>query len=77
MTQVLTTDFCSCGRPLHYTDPVVEREVRRLVAELGERVLIRTPYGAYRVPRHYIALHGIQSARLAELAALHGWPKVA
>jgi hypothetical protein len=49
--------MCPCGQPLHYADPGIEEMVRELVRDLGETVLITTPMGKWRVPRHYIALH--------------------
>jgi hypothetical protein len=31
---------CHCGRPLHYTDPEIERKVTALIEKLGENILI-------------------------------------
>lgn len=51
---------CFCGEPLHYKDKEVEDYMRKKVAELGEFIVITLTDGpSYRVPRHYIALHGI------------------
>lgn len=58
---------CHCGLPLHYTDPVIEAQVRALVAQLGEFVTIETPEGRWRVQRHYIALHGVKAQELPAL----------
>lgn len=33
-------------------------------------------YGCWRVPRIYIACHGIKSEQLAGLARQYGWPEV-
>lgn len=71
------TELCACGKALHYTDPDIERAMREQIAELGEHVVVVGPDGSFRVPRHYIALHGLKAARLAQLAALHQWPRVA
>jgi hypothetical protein len=67
---------CACGQPLHYTNPHVQRTVEKFVAELGETVTIRTPYGSWPVPRHYIALHGITAADLPTLAERYGWREI-
>lgn len=59
---------CHCGQPLHYTVPAIEAFMRKLVAEAGEFVDITVVGGkTYRVPRHYIALHGINAADLPTL----------
>lgn len=66
---------CGCGQPLHYTSPDTQRAVERLVDELGPDVTITTPEGSWRVPRHYIALHGIEALALPTLADRYGWAK--
>jgi hypothetical protein len=71
----MTTELCPCGRELHYEDPETERYVRAMVAEDGPTVKVRTSAGAWYVPRHYLALHGFTTARLPELAQMHGWRK--
>lgn len=62
-------ELCSCGRSLHYTDPAVRAEVERYIAQLGPAVKISLPSigRTYIVPRHYIALHGLNAAVLPEL----------
>lgn len=74
----MTDDMCACGQPLHYTDPVAQVAVESQVARLGETVLVQVadePFGV-RVPRHYIALHGIRAQALADLQERYGWEKV-
>jgi hypothetical protein len=68
-------ELCGCGRPLHYNDPSLRPLVQKLVDELGPTVSLRMFSGTtvYRVPRHYIALHGIAAAELPALAAQYGW----
>lgn len=62
------SELCHCGQPLHYTDPEVEREVRRMVADLGEFTTITVEgLGSWRVQRHYIALHGVIGHELPTL----------
>ncbi|HZT29439.1 MAG TPA: hypothetical protein VFA33_06130 [Bryobacteraceae bacterium] len=56
--------MCHCGRPLHYTDPVIERMVRALIAQLGEYTRVTVEGRSWMVQRHYIALHGIKGADL-------------
>ena len=58
---------CACGRPLHYSNPGVQRLVEKQVAELGETVKVTVLGRSWRVPRHYIALHGIKGANIANL----------
>jgi hypothetical protein len=63
---------CPCGKPLHYSNPEVQAIVERLIAEHGESLLVTVGERSWMVPRHYIALHGLKAAELAEL----GFPEV-
>lgn len=69
-------ELCSCGEPLHYTNTHHRELVQELVNRLGSDILVRAPSGSYMVPRHYIALHGLKSVRLSELAARYGWRRI-
>jgi hypothetical protein len=64
---------CDCGRPLHYTDAKQFDVVDKLVEQLGPTVLISLDEGAWRVPRHYVALHGLAARELPALAKRYGW----
>lgn len=67
-------ELCACGRPLHYTNPEIERQVRWLIAEHGETVEVHVlGVGRYRVPRHFIALHGLKSWELPYLVKEFGF----
>ncbi len=68
--------MCACGKPLHFTNKINERNVEILVRELGECAKVETPKGTYMVPRTYIALHGIKSAEIPSLAQQYGFAKV-
>lgn len=67
-----TEELCHCGKPLHYTDPLVADFTRGLIAENGPTVKISVGGRVWEVQRHYIALHGIKAAELADL----GFPEV-
>jgi hypothetical protein len=64
---------CACGQPLHYRSPEVRATIERMIALLGPEVAVSTPGGAWWVPRHYIALHGLAAAALPELAVRLGF----
>jgi hypothetical protein len=66
-------ELCACGQPLHYSDPAIQAYVELMIEELGPTVPISTPAGTWDVPRHYLALHGIDTAELPRLARLHRW----
>lgn len=79
------TELCACGQPLHYTDPVIQRAMEGQVRRLGETVKVRVMAAAtgmdmdpgfVKVPRHYIALHGLMAADLPHLQQLYNWEKV-
>jgi hypothetical protein len=71
------TERCPCGKPLHYADARQEQYIRQLILGFGPTVVVRTPQGAWQVPRHYLALHPITAAGLPALARLHHWRNVA
>ena len=71
----MTPELCPCGLPLHYTDRRIEGYVRTLIHEHGPTVEIHTPEGVWRVPRHYIALHGVKAENVPQLAAHYGWER--
>jgi hypothetical protein len=56
--------LCLCGKPLHYTDPVIQEKVQALVEELGDCMKVSAGGRAWMVPRHYVALHGLRAAEL-------------
>lgn len=70
-----TMQMCECGKPLHYSDPSIEAIVRKLIDRLGERVTVSVAgtRRAYKIPRHYVALHGLAAADLDQLAEQFGW----
>jgi len=61
------SERCACGRPLHYSDPAIEKFVRARVEELGPMVPVVVDDRAWLVPRHYIALHGLKAWELPGL----------
>jgi hypothetical protein len=70
--------MCACGLPLHYSDPAKQHSVQLLVDRLGPDVTIQVAgtAHAWRVPRHFIALHGLAAASVDDLAAQYGWASV-
>lgn len=62
---------CACGLPLHYSDPSIRIAVETMIRITGEEYLtIKTRGRAWRVQKHYIALHGIKAAELERLGFL-------
>jgi hypothetical protein len=59
--------LCACGRPLHYTDTTMRRQVQKLVDRLGADVVVTVGDRSWAVQRHYIALHGLKPAMLPVL----------
>jgi hypothetical protein len=64
--------LCLCGRPLHYSDPEIERLVEKIISIKGELVAVRVGDRGWMVPRHYIALHGIRAQELTSVAEKYG-----
>lgn len=69
--------LCACGDPLHYSNEQTQHYVELMVALHGECVTITTPDGSWKVPRHFIALHGLKSKELPHLAAVLGFERAA
>lgn len=68
MARVMTQPtHCHCGRPLHYTDPKIEAQLREITEQLGEFIPVTVGGRTFQVQRHYIALHGIKGKDLASL----------
>ena len=61
------TRLCPCGRPLHYRDSKTETMMKFMVRLCGPTITVTTPDGTWRVPRHYIALHGLKADDLPKL----------
>lgn len=59
--------MCHCGRPLHYLDQRLQVMVDKLVDSLGEYTNVTVRGRTWKVPRHYIALHGIKTREIHEM----------
>lgn len=58
-------ELCYCGQPLHYSDPKYRVMVEELIKAAGDPyITVRVIGRAWRVPRHYIALHGLKAMEL-------------
>jgi hypothetical protein len=58
---------CHCGRPLHYADEVARAMIEALIQRHGAFVPVTVGMRTWRVPRHYIALHGLAASEVARL----------
>ena len=71
-------ELCACGKPLHYTNSELEKIMRMMVEQKGETITVTVGDRSWRVPRHFIALHGIdKGSELPELAAKYGFEEIA
>ncbi len=69
--------MCPCGLPLHYTDPVAKFCTQRFIEQLGYYMEVTVAgLGTWRVPRHFIALHGFKGYELPALAEKYKWEKI-
>lgn len=59
---------CPCG-----TTHVMPPALRQIILEKGTHTHVATPDGAWRVPRAYIAFHGLKAVELPMLATRYGW----
>ena len=70
--------MCACGKPLHYSNPLLQQLVEQMITEFGENMKITNvdTGKSYLVPKHFIALHGIKGRELAKLAEQYGFKEV-
>jgi hypothetical protein len=67
---------CPCGA-VHQLSSDARDAYLDVVAGLPAVIPIRVDgVGAWRVPRLYVAMHGLKAAELAGLAEQYGWPAV-
>ena len=59
---------CSCGQ-VH----VIKGLASVLIARCGPDVTVETPAGRWRVPRAWIAAHGLKADEVPALAGRYGW----
>jgi hypothetical protein len=68
--------MCACGKPLHYSNPELLAAMEALITRLGPEIVVTTPTGSWKVPRHYIALHGLKADELSTVGERLGFGKV-
>lgn len=71
----MTTTLCGCGEPLHYTDSDLQADVQALVDRHGSTVRVQNTHGTWHVPRHFIALHGLEAKELQAVADRYGFQR--
>lgn len=76
MSSPSRVDGCCCGQP-HQADPGILAAFERVTAGLDPLFDISVPgEGTWRVPRLYVACHGLAPGDLPKLAATYGWERV-
>jgi hypothetical protein len=59
---------CACGKPeLHYNSAAVQKMVEQMVRDQGPDIVVTVGERSWRVPRHYIAQHGLKAQELPGL----------
>jgi hypothetical protein len=66
---------CPCGQvhELRFEARIAYEKVTR---GLPPDVVIKTPAGVWRVPRIYVAVHGVRAAEMPALAERYGFPRL-
>jgi hypothetical protein len=63
----LDEELCACGKPkLHYHSPRAQKATEQLVAAMGEHLEVAVGQRVFKVPRHYIAQHGLDTNQLPD-----------
>jgi hypothetical protein len=66
---------CCCGR-LHVMSQLAWEKYRRAVAGKPSAMPVGNGFGCWRVPRIFIACHGLVAAEIPALAERYGWAEV-
>ena len=64
---------CCCG-DAHEGDPRWDF-IQPLIDANGETIEVSTPGGSWKVPRAFIAFHGLKAEDLGSLADKYGWQR--
>lgn len=72
------TVLCPCGKPLHYRDSKTQLQVEDDIRDKGPyvEVTVLRLNKTWLVPRHYVALHGVESNAILRMARQLGWQEV-
>lgn len=69
--------LCPCGRPLHYRSERVRVIVEYLVRAQGTHVRVALGDRAWLIPRHFLALHGLEFRSLpGTFARVYGFRSI-
>ena len=70
--------MCACGQRLHYSDPAKQKLVEQIIRIAGPMVTITNSENgrSWRVPRHFIALHGIKMIEMPQVATKYGFEEI-
>lgn len=66
---------CPCGHE-HEIDDQINNALNNMTRGLPRTVVIATGGQAYKVPRIYIAAHGLEATELAGLARKYSWTEI-
>jgi len=66
---------CPCGVP-HEMTPAIAEAYAKVTAGLPASVTVRTSGGTFRVPRLFIACHGLKADELPVLAGRYGFERI-
>lgn len=77
MTAIDYTNTCGCGKPLHYREDAIRDFVLGCIEDLGPMSNVTVSgLGSFKIPRHYIALHGpTRGSEWPALIEQYGWPQ--
>ena len=65
-------DACPCGE-IHELSAAARAAYENVICDLEPDVRIKVPGGCWRVPRIFVAVHGLKAAELPALAERYGF----
>jgi hypothetical protein len=67
---------CPCGEAHRFSTEKIANSLRYFIKTLGPAVEVSMNGRCWKVPRLYIAAHGLKGSEIEPLAERYGWPEV-
>ena len=67
---------CPCGEAHRFSTEKIANSLRYFIKTLGPTVEVSMQGRRWKVPRIWIAAHGLKGGEIEALAGKYGWPEV-
>jgi hypothetical protein len=74
MARMVSVLGCPCGT-MHSMDAKTKRDYDAVTADVDPLITVTTGAGSWRVPRIFIACHGVKADEMADVAERYGFER--